>query len=112
MHIPLQNEFLNISHGNLHTPSHAPSNIVLTQELCQPDGLVVMLHRHRARIEEHQDDHEPEPGGGLAPLPDQEPHLLLLAPELLVEVHLGAALLGDHAVTLHGLLLRKTHFLQ
>ena len=37
----------------------------LTQELCQPVGLVVMLHRHRARVEEHQDDHEPEPGGGL-----------------------------------------------
>ena len=40
-------------------------NVGLTQELSQPVGLVVVLHRHRARVEEHQDDHEPKPGGGL-----------------------------------------------
>ena len=37
----------------------------LTQELCQPVGLVVVLHGHGARVEEHEDDHEPEPGWGL-----------------------------------------------
>ena len=70
-----------------------------------------MFHSHSARVEEYQDDDEPKPGWGLTPLSDQEPHLLLLAPEFLVEVNLGAALLCNHAVTLHGFLLRKTHFL-
>ena len=83
----------------------------LTQELREPDGLVIMFHSHSARVEEYQDDDEPKPGWGLTPLSDQEPHLLLLAPELLVEINLGAALLRNHAVTLHGFLLSKTHFL-
>ena len=83
----------------------------LTQELREPDRLVIMFHSHSARVEEYQDDDEPKPGWGLTPLSDQEPHLLLLAPELLVEINLGAALLRNHAVTLHGFLLSKTHFL-
>mgnify|MGYP001329508486 FL=1 len=37
----------------------------LTQELRQPVGLVVVLDGHGARVEEHHDDHEPEPGRGL-----------------------------------------------
>ena len=44
-----------------------------------------MFHSHSARVEEYQDDDEPKPGRGLTPLSDQEPHLLLLAPEFLVE---------------------------
>ena len=84
----------------------------LTQELREPDGLVIMFHSHSARVEEYQDDDEPKPGWGLTPLSDQEPHLLLLAPQLLVEIVLGAAVLRDNARALLRLLLREAHLLQ
>ena len=39
--------------------------VFLTEELSQPVRLVVVLHGHRAGVEEDQDDDKPEPGRGL-----------------------------------------------
>ena len=44
---------------------YSNNNILLTQKLSQPVGLVVVLHGHGAGVEEDQDDDEPEPGRSL-----------------------------------------------
>ena len=60
----------------------------LTQELGEPSRLVVVFHRHGARVEEDEGDDEPEPVGRLADPPDEEPKVLLLLPRLLVSLGL------------------------
>ena len=36
-----------------------------TKKLCEPNGLVVVLHGDGAGVQEDQHDHEPEPGRSL-----------------------------------------------
>ena len=62
--------------------------MVLTEELGEPLRLVVVLDGDGARVEEDEEDDEPEPVGRLAAAPDEEPDPLLGVGHLLVLLRL------------------------
>ncbi len=57
---------------------------LLTQELCEPHGLCVVLDGYGASVEEDERDDEPEPVGSLAGATHEEAEALLRVPDVAI----------------------------